>query len=562
MSYKEPKKEGIKVSPFWIRAIASALAKQNKVTIEKGSKWAMDMKNKKLVYTDTLNYLDKDSVLALLLHEIGHLKYSSYPWIDESTAIYKDAPEAMRNCLNAIEDTRIDHIVSQEYQNSFSLIDTLHWQSAGQSIKTLKEYNQKMQDFPKLEAKYKQDYVINAQKVKAGVISQQAFDEWEDQAKPENKLDIKKLNPVAEIMFLFLTMYYGFESHLPKNYYNPKLVEKAKLVLEAQKKYVPEWFDNTREVQQYYEDVIYPIIKEEVPRNKDGSEKQPPMSSREALAKAQGGAGQEDFKRAQALLKDIEGKIEEEMIRSGAKPSHDQPTRDQVDYNQYYEEIKSMVNTSASKFMRVLKDNKFDRYVGSFRTGQLNSKRLFKYKANNFKMFQRKQERQNKDYAFSVLLDCSGSMEGSRIQESMKGVVLMSEVLNKSKVPFEVCFFSEGYKYGKSFNNHFSRVKMGTEATQVYGGGTSIAEPFKKSVASLDARREKHKIMITLTDGNVDGSDSEYIRKHVHKSTVMHYGIGIGVDLKDMFPNSINIEDVNTLVGEFGKILKKHIKIG
>ena len=48
-----------------------------------------------------------------------------------------------------------------------------------------------------------------------------------------------------------------------------------------------------------------------------------------------------------------------------------------------------------------------------------------------------------KDFAFSLVVDVSGSMSGENQQRAAECAVLMSEVLTRLKVPFEIALFDD-----------------------------------------------------------------------------------------------------------------------
>ena len=553
MKYKEPKKQGVKLSLFWISTITTALSKQHGVTIERGDCWAVNPQTKTLKYTDDISYLDKDNLLAILLHEIGHLKYST--WLKEDTAIYKKYGEASQNVVNAVEDTRVDYLMGLEYENSYTLLDALHVQSLNHGIIKLKEYDEYMRVYLERMRLYEKGIIDAQVQFKAGRVSESQFQEWIMLNQP---MKVQHISPVTEVMYMMLTMYHGFgDSSVISNYYNQDYVDRARQCLALQYAHNPEHMQNIHEVQDYWETYLFPIIEPIIEKNKDGSEK-----------KNNRGHGAQQMQvgiQKSAELKEKADKAKQEALKKqGTKAGNDEPIPEVVDYNRYYKTITGMVTTSSSRFARVLKDNKFDRFAGRFRSGELNKKRLFKYKTQDYRLFQRKTERKNKDYAFSLMLDCSGSMSGKSIEESMKGIVLMSEVLNRCNVPYEVMFFSSRHTVGKGFGEKLSRNKIGQQAEKVWSGGTQIVKPFMEALGSLKARKERHKIMVILTDGEIEGNGESELRKAMSKAEdISYYGIGLGVDLKSIFKdNAINIKEVSEIVPKFTAILKRHIKIG
>lgn len=571
--YKEPLKTGIKISPYWIKAITSALSRKHDIKIMKGNTWAVNIEDKVLIYTEDISYLDKETALALLLHEIGHIKHTDD--FDTKTEIWKKAPEASKLSVNAIEDIRIDWTMAREYGNSWNIIEQLHDTTIKNGIKELETYNENVKKSKKYIEEFKKEDAKNQELLKQGKLDDMTYAGWRDQV--EKKMP-KLMNPVREAMWIALANYYDYKVQATKDYHNPKIPEVAEKVVENMRINKPEYLDSTKEVQDYYETEIYPIVKELIETDENGNEKptenhpgsdsqQQQSQSSSPQKQQQKGNGQPDEDKsrefAQRIRKELQKQADE--LGTGKLPGREEPPiNEDVDYEAYYEQIKGSINTSAHRFSRVLKDNAYDRLGGRFKSGELNQKRLYKSRLNEQRLFQRKIVRQNKDYAFSVMLDCSGSMSGTAIEESMKGIALLSEVFNKTHIPFEVCFFSTRHVFGKRFQENFSRRKMSQEATKVWNGGTTIIPPFKESIEALARHKARKKVMITLTDGEVSGNEENQCRELIHKNKdILCYGIGIGANLDKIFEsNFISIEDANEISTRFMAILKRHIKTG
>jgi len=560
MSYKEPKKKYHKISPFFVQSIASALSREHKVKVRRGDNWALDMKNKELIYTEEICNLDQDAVLALLLHEVGHLRFSTI--FDGTTDIAKKYPESSHHCVNAIEDTRIDYIMSGMYANSGDLITTLYMQSANNGLIKLEKFNDDMKEMQNKHKECDENLEKATKEHVEGNVSEADLKKYKERIDQQKEESSMQSNPVSECMWIFLTKYHGYgDCEAIKNYYRQDVVDIADKVLEKQYSFNPENMPDTKTVQDYFEKEIFPLIEPLIPKNEDGSEKK--MQLKYDLTSEDGRM----LAKAKQLLKGIKDMLQKEAIKDGI-PINDRgvgkerPVNTNVDYRQYIADIQSLINGSTARFKRILKDNSFGRYAGRHKSGQLNTKKLYKHRTQDYRLFQRKTERANKSYAFSIMLDCSGSMDGSPIKESMKGVVLLNEVLSRCGVETETIFFSSQYEIGKSFDEPLSRNKMARAAGAVWEGGTDIEEPFRIMVQNISKRKTGHKICIVLTDGAIIGGGEieELMRKH---DDIMYYGIGIGVDIKDIFgENSIEVSNVQEIVPKFSDIIRKHIKIG
>lgn len=99
----------------------------------------------------------------------------------------------------------------------------------------------------------------------------------------------------------------------------------------------------------------------------------------------------------------------------------------------------------------VILDNKYDRYVKNKKTGTLNTNSLYKIAHSN-KLFKKREARQNKNYAVTLVVDCSGSMSGSKIKAAAWSAAKLSMSLSKIGVNHNVITFNLGVFEIKSFS--------------------------------------------------------------------------------------------------------------
>ena len=150
----------------------------------------------------------------------------------------------------------------------------------------------------------------------------------------------------------------------------------------------------------------------------------------------------------------------------------------------------------------------------------------------------------------------SSSMHGENIEETFKGVVVLSEVLGKLGIPFEVKGFSTDFsgdvKEYKNFSKKFSqdiREKLEKIPYNV-GGMTPTSEATDKAEESLVKQKNQNRYLITLTDGQPDDKETlkEKIEDISKKGKIKQIGIGLGSDagyVENFYPNSVYLEKVN-----------------
>ena len=109
--------QSIGVSKLEARRIAGVLSGNLKVPVEEGGAWAYDFKKKAIIYRpEDLSTLTEQDVVANILHEAGHAKYTTGPselkWGANVESKHHDKLSLL---VNVIEDFRIEDQLRKEY---------------------------------------------------------------------------------------------------------------------------------------------------------------------------------------------------------------------------------------------------------------------------------------------------------------------------------------------------------------------------------------------------------------------------------------------------------------
>lgn len=110
--------------------------------------------------------------------------------------------------------------------------------------------------------------------------------------------------------------------------------------------------------------------------------------------------------------------------------------------------------TFAKALSSVMLDNKYDRFVKNRRTGKLDTKSLYKINTSP-RLFKRREARKNKDYAISLVVDCSGSMEGFKIEMAAESARKISYHLSKMDIPHNILIFHGTVEELKPMNSKY-----------------------------------------------------------------------------------------------------------
>lgn len=205
------------------------------------------------------------------------------------------------------------------------------------------------------------------------------------------------------------------------------------------------------------------------------------------------------------------------------------------------------------------------------RSGRLNKRALIRPVlppvdggAWNAKIFYKREESKKINTAVSILVDVSGSMNGTKLAMASKAACLLTNALAKAlRVPCEVLAFAYGGRQVsvgvvKTFNQinlDDKDIANGIWATyRSGGGGNDDANAVLIAYDRLLQRRERKRMLIVLSDGcpaddpNAGDPDNnlKYVTESIRKrKQVELYGIGI-LDT-----------NVTRYYGENAKVVKK-----
>lgn len=241
-----------------------------------------------------------------------------------------------------------------------------------------------------------------------------------------------------------------------------------------------------------------------------------------------------------------------------------------------------------------------------FRRGRLHAPSLHRLMTDDDKVFYKRSEAPAIDTAFTLLIDCSGSMNGNRLKLATETAYAIGTVLNKIGVEFECIGFTDNMhhpilndpSYRRDLDasakvgniNRYTPLSMPTWKTFNERWNVTIQKRFAKVFNTTDginlgytpegcgiefaARRllkrpEQRKIMIVMTDGEAyvpsyraNGTGE---RQHVPETikAVEAAGVemvGIGINhggVTRNYDNNMVIQDVSEMPAELIKILKQ-----
>ena len=250
------------------------------------------------------------------------------------------------------------------------------------------------------------------------------------------------------------------------------------------------------------------------------------------------------------------------------------------------EETRSMTGVIQKMLERAMAAKSLCRWHTGYRRGKLHSATLSRLFFKDDRVFRKKEYGISKDVAVTLLIDCSGSMHGSKAKLAATSAYALANVLNNMGITCELIgFTTKGASYGrddfsriaplympifKAFNDHWnikSKRRLGNMFVSGWMANNVDGESVQIAANRLLARPENGKIMIVLSDGwpNADGNDADLVQ-HL-KDTVKELenkikivAIGIKSDgVEDYYSKNVVLNEIEELPGTVIKKLQEQL---
>jgi cobaltochelatase CobT len=282
------------------------------------------------------------------------------------------------------------------------------------------------------------------------------------------------------------------------------------------------------------------------------------------------------------------------------------PSDGDYDVGKFEDRVRKQTGVMQKDLQRLIVARAKSFHVGGYRTGKINSPALHRAVSGDERVFRRKVTQTTQATAMTLLVDCSGSMSGSKIKTAMEAAFAFADILDRLKIPCEVLGFTTGeYPDGHNWNTFSEEVekmrvdtglprgviRFGPTVVRIYKafgerfmveqkkrmvrmvqteegmGSNNDAMALEYASSRLMLRQEPRKIMIVFSDGRpadmgvtqeVIGHTMKAIIKRLDKQGVETIGIGIeDATVKAYYAKSMVIQNVSQLPGMVMKELKK-----
>lgn len=208
-------------------------------------------------------------------------------------------------------------------------------------------------------------------------------------------------------------------------------------------------------------------------------------------------------------------------------------------YQRTLVEVSDDIDALTADLRDIFKKRKIEKFEAGYRSGRRwNVRQRIREKIAGIPLFkteareQKEAESEESDYAVTLMIDLSGSMEGEKIEETFKALIIWAETLNNLGIKFEIVGFQDILLEYKAFDEALSediRRKISGMLLEVSNGnpgGHNQAEdnndgPCLLTASSrLASQSERNKFLVVLSDGEpvVRGISSQKAAEDLKKA--------------------------------------------
>lgn len=246
-------------------------------------------------------------------------------------------------------------------------------------------------------------------------------------------------------------------------------------------------------------------------------------------------------------------------------------------YKQQISTVPNGLGATTANIQRLLRSIDYVGWSNYEESGRLDRRALTRFATGSANIFSRRDYKPAESSAVSVLVDCSSSMSGKRIEMAEYIAIQLSSILSRSRVPFAVNGFtsytgtirgvgSDSYSEKplflpfKPWNKSLqSCVPALGSISQCALSGTPDYSSVYNAIDDLSRRAETRKILFLLTDAaGYSVEHMKHLQSLADKLGVTIIAIGIHAsDVTKCFINAVSVGDLNDLTSvAFNTLLK------
>lgn len=252
-------------------------------------------------------------------------------------------------------------------------------------------------------------------------------------------------------------------------------------------------------------------------------------------------------------------------------------------YEEYRRDVLPLIDALETDLREIFVARRTQKWQSGFKTGKrIDIKKRMQEKALGIsavesRAWQKRELPSEKDYAISLLVDLSGSMQGQKIRETFKAAVVLAEVLNRLSVNTEILGFNDrlyeyqpfGQDMSREVREHMGGIlqEVNTPAARYNDDGWAVGQASER----LAGQKAAEKFLFVLSDGLPEESGahpkSQYeLGKMIARimqetdQKLIGLGIGPGTDhVERYYPNSVANIGVREMSTKLADVIREAI---
>ena len=210
---------------------------------------------------------------------------------------------------------------------------------------------------------------------------------------------------------------------------------------------------------------------------------------------------------------------------------------------------------------RLFENTATDEFSGNRKTGSINCSALASTATGNVRVFKRRTEVAGIDSAVVICLDVSGSMNDRdlemvpRLKYAVETAAALLETLSAAGVATCILTYAQTTSILKPWGMNAKRAKERLSRLDDHGT-TKDYFCIRYAHTMLLQRPEERKVCFVITDGDGDKERTKAQVKSGSKLGITTIGIGIELNIKSEYPNSIHVKKTSDLGTESFKQIK------
>jgi cobalamin biosynthesis protein CobT len=252
-------------------------------------------------------------------------------------------------------------------------------------------------------------------------------------------------------------------------------------------------------------------------------------------------------------------------------------------YEEYRRVVLPLIDALETDLREIFVARRTQKWQSGFKTGKrIDIKKRMQEKALGIsavesRAWQKRELPTEKDYAISLLVDLSGSMQGQKIRETFKAAVVLAEVLNRLSVNTEILGFNDrlyeyqpfGQDMSREVREHMGGIlqEVNTPAARYNDDGWAVGQASER----LAGQKAAEKFLFVLSDGLPEESGahpkSQYeLGKMIARimqetdQKLVGLGIGPGTDhVERYYPNSVANIGVREMSTKLADVIREAI---